>query len=280
MLVNMSDLLPAAAAGFYIIPGFNVFGMDEAWVVMKAAEEEKSPVILMTSKDVVNRYPVELLGAMLTGIARQSTCPVCVHLDHTYDESIIYRAMESGYTSVMFDGSQLSLQENISRTLEVARRAHKLGISVEGEIGSVPYPDDKPDIKDEKTDPSQAAEYADKSQVDALAVAVGNVHKLKKPVARIDFELLKKIEEKVNTPLVLHGTSGIPQSDMKKLLSTRVAKCNIGTVLRQAWGHTLREEFVKDSTGFDRLTLTAAPLRSVGLKAAEKIRELGASGKG
>ena len=154
MLVNMSDLLHAAAAGSYIIPGFNVFGMDEAWEVMKAAEKEKSPVILMTNKDMVNRYPVELLGAMLKTVARQSTYPVCVHLDHTYDESIIYRAMDSGYTSVMFDGSQLSLQENIRRTLEVARRAHNLGISVEGEIGSVPYPDDKSDIKDEKTENS------------------------------------------------------------------------------------------------------------------------------
>ena len=280
MIVNLKDMLPAAVAGDYIVPGFNIFGMDEAWVVMRAAEEEKSPVILMTNKDMVDRYPVDLLGAMLAAIAEQSTCPVCVHLDHTYDEAIIYRAMESGYTSVMFDGSQLSLQENIRRTLEVAKRAHNMGISVEGEIGSVPYPGDKPNIKDEKTEPLEAAEYAEKSQVDALAVAVGNVHKLKEPVARIDFELLKKIEEKVDTPLVLHGTSGIPESDMKKLLSTRVAKCNIGTVLRQAWGHTLREEFVKNPAGFDRLTLTAAPLQSVAAKAAEKIRELGASGKG
>lgn len=279
MLVNMTDLLTAAAAGSYIIPGFNVFGLDEAWEVMKAAEQEKSPVILMTNKDMVSRYPVELLGNMLKKIAQLSSCPVCVHLDHTYDESIIYRAMESGYTSVMFDGSQLSLKENISRTLKVSRVAHNKGISVEGEIGSVPYPDDKPDIKDEKTSPAQAAEYAEQSQVDAVAVAVGNIHKLKTPTARIDFKLLKEIEELVKTPLVVHGTSGISQSDMAKLIYTRVAKCNIGTLLRQAWGHNLRDEFMKDQAAFDRLTLTKRPLESIGMKVVEKLRELGTSGK-
>ena len=278
MIVNLNDLLPAAAESDYIVPGFNIFGMDEAWHVMKAAENEKSPVILMVNKDMVKKYPVELLGRMLSAVALESSYPVCIHLDHTYDEDIIFRAMDSGFSSVMFDGSQLCLEENIRRTKAVADAAHKKGISVEGEIGSVPYTDEGSTIKDEKTDPDEAAAFAERSAADAVAVAVGNIHKLKKAEAVIDTELLKTIENKVKTPLVLHGTSGISNSDLKKIITSRVSKCNIGTVLRQAWGYKLREEFARLPDAFDRLTLTESALAAVYEKASEKIRELGASG--
>ncbi len=280
MIVNLKELLPEAAGSNYIVPGFNIFGMDEACQVMKAAEAEKSPVILMVNKDMVKKYPVEILGRMMEAVAVQSSYPVCVHLDHTYQEDIIFRAMESGFSSVMFDGSQLPLDENIRRTRAVADRAHRMGISVEGEIGSVPYTDERSPIKDEKTDPSEAAEYAEKSGADAVAVAVGNIHKLKKAEAVIDTVLLEKIGSRVDTPLVLHGTSGIPSCDLKKLLSSRVSKCNIGTVLRQAWGYTMRSDFESSPGAFDRLTLTEKALSAVYEKAAEKIRELGASGRG
>ena len=277
MIVNLKDILPAAADADYIVPGFNIFGMDEAWYVMQAAEDERSPVILMVNKDMVRKYPVEILGRMLESTARQSKYPVCIHLDHTYDEEIIYRAMDSGFSSVMFDGSQLPLEENIRRTKAVADKAHSRGISVEGEIGSVPYTDEGSTIKDEKTDPEEAAVYAEKSGADAVAVAVGNVHKLKRAEAVIDTHLLKTIEAKVDTPLVLHGTSGISSDDLEKLITSRVSKCNIGTVLRQAWGHTLRSEFSENPEEFDRLTLTENALNAVYEKASEKIRQLGSS---
>ena len=279
MIVTLNDLLPKAAESDYIVPGFNIFGMDEAYHVMKAAEAEKSPVILMVNKDMVRKYPVEILGRMMEAVALQSKYPVCIHLDHTYEEDIIFRAMDSGFSSVMFDGSQLPLEENIRRTKAVAEVAHSKGISVEGEIGSVPYTDEGSTIKDEKTNPDEAAEYADKSGADAVAVAVGNVHKLKRAEAVIDMQLLKTIEGKVGTPLVLHGTSGISSDDLGKLITSRVSKCNIGTVLRQAWGHTLRSEFAENPEAFDRITLTGNALEAVYEKAAEKIRELGASGK-
>ena len=278
MLVNLKEILPAAASESYIVPGFNIFGMDEAWYVMKAAEQENSPVILMANKDMVKLYPVKLLGAMLNSVANQSSCPVCVHLDHTYEESIIYRAMESGFSSVMFDGSQLPMDENISRTRAIVDAAHAKGISVEGEIGSVPYTDED-EIKDEKTTPEQALVFSQRSLVDAMAVSVGNVHKLTQPKSEIDHTLIKSIEEVSETPLVLHGTSGICSADMKMIINSRVAKCNIGTLLRQAWGYTLRQEFSAQPDVFDRLTLTKGALQAIQRVATEKIRELGAAGK-
>ena len=278
MLVNLNDILPMAASGNYIVPGFNIFGMDEAWQIMKAAETENSPVILMVNKDMVKAYSIELLGNMLKSVASASRCSVCVHLDHTYQESIIYRAMDSGFSSVMFDGSQLPLEENIARSKAVADVAHSKGITLEGEIGSVPYPDEKM-IKDEKTTPEQALQFATKSGVDAMAISVGNVHKLKRPNSVIDKKLLKTIEAISTIPLVLHGTSGISAEDMKVIVKSRVAKCNIGTVLRQAWGHSLRETFLIQEKEFDRLTLTKNTLNAIRRVATQKIRELGSRDK-
>jgi len=277
MLVNLNAILPQASKANYIVPGFNIFGMDEAWQVVRAAEEECSPIILMVNKDMVKAYPIELLGGMLKAVARESHYPVCVHLDHTYEESIIYRAMDSGFSSVMFDGSQLPIEENIARSKAVAEVAHSKGITLEGEIGSVPYPDEK-GIKDEKTIPEQALEFATKSGVDAMAVSIGNVHKLKRPESVIDQELLRRIELISPVPLVLHGTSGISTEDMKVLVNSKVAKCNIGTILRQAWGHNLRKEFLNQNGAFDRLTLTKRPLEMLHQVVVDKICELG-SGK-
>jgi fructose-bisphosphate aldolase class II len=278
VLVSLKEILPTAASKSYIVPGFNIFGMDEAWHIMKAAEEENSPVILMVNKDMVKKYSVEVLGVMLNSIAKKSSGPVCVHLDHSYEESIIYRAMDAGFSSVMFDGSQLPMEENISRTRVIADAAHAKGISVEGEIGSVPYPDED-EIKDEKTTPEQALEFSERSGVDAMAVSVGNIHKLTQPKAVIDQTLIKEIEKITETPLVLHGTSGISSFDMKVIVNSRIAKCNIGTLLRQAWGRTLRQEFGAQSEAFDRLTLTKGALQAIQEVATEKIRELGAAGK-
>lgn len=278
MLINLKDVLPAAASGNYIVPGFNIFGMDEAWMVAKASEQGNSPVILMVNKDMIKTYPVELLGAMLSSIATKSICPVCVHLDHTYEESIIFRAMDSGFSSVMFDGSQLPLAENIQRTRIIADAAHNKGISIEGEIGSVPYPGDN-EFKDEKTTPEQALEFSKETHVDAMAVSVGNVHKLEQPEAIIDHDLIKEIEKVTKTPLVMHGSSGISSSDLKMMMKSRIAKCNIGTLLRQTWGNTLRQKFNEHPRVFDRLTLTKDVLQEIKRVTYEKIKELGAAGK-
>jgi len=135
----------------------------------------------------------------------------------------------------MFDGSQLCLEENIRRTRIIADIAHKKGITVEGEVGSVPYTDIGSTIKDEKTIPDEARIFAKRSRADAIAVAIGNIHKLNRAEAVIDMDMLAEIESVVDTTLVLHGTSGISAFDLEKLIHSRVAKCNIGTALRRAW---------------------------------------------
>jgi fructose-bisphosphate aldolase class II len=253
MLVNLNDILPAAADSTYSVPCFNVFGYEDARAVVDAAEEVGKAVILACNKDVVDFYGIETAASMFLNLANNSTVPVCLHLDHTYEEDIVFRALKAGFSSVMFDGSQLSLEENIARTRKVADVAHALGATVEGEIGSVPYQEGRDHIKTIATTPADAARFARESGADCVALSVGNIHRLTEPTCTIDFALLESIEAEVSIPLVIHGSSGIRNEDMKKLKRTRVSKFNIGTCLRQALGHNLRDSMNSEPDKFDRI---------------------------
>ncbi|MGR0280210.1 class II fructose-bisphosphate aldolase [Marinomonas dokdonensis] len=254
MLVSLNDILPDAANSDYAIPCCNVFGYEEGRAIVAAAEALKSPIILAANKDMVDFMGVEAVANMLLSLAKQSSTQVCVHLDHTYDEAIVYRAIHHGFSSVMFDGSQLPLEENIARTKQVAQVAHAMGVSVEGEIGSVAYKEGRDHIKSIKTSPDDAYRYATESGLDAMAIAIGNVHRLTTPDSVIDYELLDAIKTRVtNLPLVIHGTTGIKEVDIKQLKQTRVAKFNIGTSLRMAMGSNLRRLMNEEPDKFDKM---------------------------
>ncbi|WP_298770684.1 class II fructose-bisphosphate aldolase [uncultured Shewanella sp.] len=253
MLVNLNDLLPQAAAADYAIPCFSIFGLEDSKAVVEAAEAVNKPVILSCNKDMVDFYGVETVAAMLLNLVHDSRVPVCLHLDHTYEEAVVFRALKAGFSSVMFDGSQLPLTENIARTRVVADVAHSLGASIEGEIGSVPYNEGRDHIKTIDTRPADAVRFALESGVDCVAISVGNVHRMTEPNCTIDFALLGQIAAKVSLPLVIHGATGIRDEDMRKLKKSRVAKFNIGTCLRQALWHNLREQMNNEPDKFDRI---------------------------
>lgn len=252
MLVNLNDLLPDAAKSSGAIACVNVFGFEDALAIISAAEELDHPVILATNKDMVDMLGVECLAGMLLPLIHRSSARIVLHLDHCYEESIVYRAMHAGYSSVMFDGSQLPLVENILRTKNVVEVAKALGVTVEGEIGSVPYSEGRDHIKAISTIPNEAESYAKESGIDAIAVSVGNIHRLTTPTSVIDYERLKIIESQVNIPLVIHGTTGISEEDIIKLKQTRVAKFNIGTSLRMVIGENLRKKMQDEPDQFDR----------------------------
>jgi len=218
---------------------------------------------------------VEYLGGLLTALAGGAGVPVVVHLDHAKDYSIIVRAIKAGFSSVMYDGSQLPLQDNISRTREVVRLAEACGVSVEAEIGSVGYSDPSIKAKAIYTDTAEAEEFAEKTGVDALAVAIGTVHRMKIQEASIQYDRLAEIEKAVEIPLVIHGSSGVKDIDLKKLIKHRVAKVNIGTALRMAFGNTLREEFVQKEDEFDRNKLFIKPMQAIEEVVLEKYKLLG-----
>ena len=271
MLVSLKELLPGAAASNYAVPCFNVFGYEDARAVVNAAEKIERPVILAANKTLVEFMGVKNAAKMICTLAEQSSVPVCAHLDHTYEEEIIFKGIHYGFSSVMFDGSQLPLEENIRRTKAVVSVAHACGVSVEGEIGSVPYDDIRPHIKTISTDPFEAKAFAEESGVDAVAVSVGNIHRLKEPTATIDHQRLIEISGVVDKPLVIHGTSGIPVDDLQKMRKGAVAKFNIGTVLRQAFGHKLREVMNAHPEAFDRLFLMETVMPAVEEAALDQL---------
>ncbi|MBV7296994.1 class II fructose-bisphosphate aldolase [Enterovibrio paralichthyis] len=252
MLVNLTDLLPAAAASDGAVACCNVFGIEEAQAVIAAAETLDLPVILAVNKDMVDLAGVEAMAGLLLPMAKASTSRVCVHLDHCYEEAIVYRAIHAGFSSVMFDGSQLPLAENIRRTQQVVQVAHAVGVSVEGELGSVPYQEGRDHIKSALTLPDEAAVFAVQSGVDAMAISIGNVHRMTEAGSPIDYTLLEEIEKLTQLPLVIHGTTGIAESDLRTLKTHRVAKFNVGTTLRMAFGNAIRSEMEVSPDKYDR----------------------------
>lgn len=259
MRATLKQLLDAAQQGAYAVPAFNVFGYEDALAVVREAESRGASVILATNKEMTEFMGVTQAASMLGLLAEAAGTPVCVHLDHCYDIDVVKAAIDAGYGSVMYDGSQLPLAENIANTRRVVDYAHAAGVSVEGEIGSVAYSATgnrgREHIRHELTEPEDAELFAVESGVDAVAVSVGNVHRLETASSCIDFDRVASIAAVVEQPLVIHGTSGIGEADLVALARGPVAKFNIGTTLRQSFGRALRNALAAHPDEYDRLTL-------------------------
>lgn len=274
MLVNMKSMLKDAVGNNRIVAAFNVFGYEDARAVIDAATECKAPVILMTNRDAIEYMDVNYFGKLYGEMARDAQIPVCIHLDHAKDFNLIVKAIMAGYTSVMYDGSQLPIEENIKNTKEIVKIARSLGITVEAEIGSVAY-SDKADIKAIYTEPEEAEYFARETEVDALAVAIGTLHRMQKQEANIQYDRLEKIISLIDTPIVIHGSTGVKDEDLIKLRNYNVGKVNIGTALRMAFYKALKSEMDLNPEVFDRTKLFKKPMEEVKKVAMEKMKLLG-----
>lgn len=264
------DYVKEAADSEKVIPGFNVFGYEDAQAVVRAAETAGCPVLLMVNKGAVDTMDVECWGNLLSAIAQRSQVPVGVHLDHCTDEELIRRAIDSGFTSVMYDGSKLPFEKNREVTQRMAEYAHMHKVLLEGELGQVPY-SDLGETQIRFTSPEEAARMPVETEVDWLAVSIGNVHRLVNRTVAIDFSVLRKIQKVCQLPLVIHGSSGISGEDMKGLKKEHIGKMNFGTVLRKAFSDALRQEMQKHPEEFDRLKLFQYPANQVEQEAYQII---------
>lgn len=259
---NFKGLVSEAAGEQDVVVGFNVFGYEDACTMVRAAERMGRPILLMVNRAAAEQVPVEYWGMMLTYLAEQAAVPVGVHLDHCSDYGLIVRAMRSGFSSVMYDGSMLPLEENIKRTNEIVKIAAELQITVEGEVGSVPYFDRQEDYKNVYTDTEEARRYAEETGVDWIAIAVGQIHRLQAKKAVIQFDRLEKIQEAVEKPLVIHGCSGIPTADIRRLCSCRVGKMNFGTSVKMAFAEALRKD-LENYREYDYIKMFGPPMEAV-----------------
>ncbi len=230
MLVNMRDLLKDAQKGNYAVGSFSVANMEMVLGVLKAAEELNAPVILQIAEVRLKQSPLELIGPLMVAAAKNAKTPVAVHFDHGKTKEKINQALEIGFTSVMFDGSHLPLEENISQTLDIIKAAREYGAAVEAEIGCVGGSEDgSEDIAINCTKPEDAVRFAEETGVDALAIAIGNAHGNYKSTPKLRFDILEECARLVSAPLVLHGGTGISPEDFVKCSKTGIKKINIAT---------------------------------------------------
>ncbi len=275
MLTNLTDLMGPALKGGYAVACFNVFGYEDARAVVDAAESRKASVILAVNLDMTEFMPLQHITGMLRPLAESASVPVCIHLDHNYEIDTVKRAIDSGFSSVMYDGSQKTIADNIAGIQTVVEHARKQGVSVEAEVGSVPYAKGRDHIKSAPTSVAEAIAMAEQGQPDALAISIGNVHRIEDSYVDIDFDNFDALEQAVKIPLVIHGTSGIKPGDIEKLARRSVCKFNIGTCLRQRFGSALRHTLSSDEKLFDRLTIMKKIMPELSDEASQMIELLG-----
>lgn len=248
MLVNMRDLLEDAEKGNYAVGSFSVANMEMVLGVLKAAEELNAPVILQIAEVRLKQSPLEIIGPLMVATAENASTPVAVHFDHGKTIEKITEALDIGFTSVMFDGSHLPLEENIKMTKKVISTAEEYDAAVEAEIGCVGGSEDgSEDIAINCTKPDDAVRFEKETGVDALAIAIGNAHGNYKSTPKLRFDILKQVDDMTDTPLVLHGGTGISPEDFVKCSKTGIKKINIATATFDSVENNVREAYKNDN---------------------------------
>ncbi|MFB4213123.1 ketose-bisphosphate aldolase [Shouchella sp. JSM 1781072] len=231
MFTTTKEVLAFAENTSTAIAAFNCYNAETIQAAVKAAENQNQPVIIAYGERYKEYMNLEAFAAFTKAIAENATVDVALHLDHSYEFDTIRRAVHAGFTSVMFDGSALSLEENIKQTKEVVDFAHKHGVHVEAEIGSM----QKGAFSDEEagdgrlTDPDEAADFVKKTNVDFLAASIGTVHGMYDGDPEIRLDLLDALKERMDTPLVLHGGSGTPEKEVLQAIQKGIRKINVNT---------------------------------------------------
>ncbi|MCH2095259.1 MAG: class II fructose-bisphosphate aldolase [Rhodobacteraceae bacterium] len=252
-LATLSEVLQPALKGGYAVAGLVTLGWEDMCAYVAAAEAEGVPVILQAGPSCREHTPLPILGKMFRHLAETASVPVVAHLDHGYTEEECRMAADSGFTSIMFDGSRKSLAQNIAETAAIAEMAHAAGASCEGEIGFVGYSGGETSAG---TDPEEAAQFARQTGIDAMAISVGNVHLQQDKEGGLDEPRIRAIEALTDVPLVIHGGSGVPVAQRTALArGSSICKFNIGTELRMAFGQALREAVTCDPGRFDRVQI-------------------------
>jgi fructose-bisphosphate aldolase class II len=233
-IATLAEVLQPALKQGYAVAGLVTLGWEDMRAYVAAAEAEGLPVILQAGPSCRAHTPLPILGKMFRHLAENASVPVVAHLDHGYTFEECREALDSGFTSLMFDGSRKPLDQNIEETARIAEMAHESGISCEGEIGFVGYSGGETSAG---TDPEEAARFASETGVDAMAISVGNVHLQQDREGGLDEPRIRAIEALTEVPLVIHGGSGVPVAQRTALArGSRICKFNIGTELRMAFG--------------------------------------------
>lgn len=279
-LVSMNEFLPEAKKKKFAVGQFNMNNLEFAQAIMEAAMEEESPFIYGISEGALKYMGIEFTVAIAQAAAKKSGLPIALHLDHGSSFEVAMKCIRAGFSSVMFDGSHHSFEENIRLTKEVVRAAHAMGVSVEGELGTIGGVED--DISVDEADaniakPEEAIRFYEETGVDCLAIAVGTAHGMYAGEPNIRFEIIEMVASAIPVPIVLHGGSGVPDEMIRKAIAAGAGKINVNTENQVACTNTIREVLSKDATVYDpRKYLT--PARNAMIEVVKaKIKLFGSS---
>lgn len=280
MLVNMNDILLPAKEGNYGVGFFNAINVEMARAVIETAEELRAPVIVGTAEILLPTMELELVADYLIPMAKRSSVSICVHYDHGLTFARCMEALRLGFTSVMYDCSTVSYEENVSRVAEMVKICHGMGVTVEAELGHVgdntgagklEHPEDY------YTDPDTAVDFVKRTGADALAVAVGNAHGDYAFPPKLDFDRIDTISKKTNIPLVLHGGSGLTDDDFRRAVKLGISKVNIFTDIDKAGKAGVEAGIAAgEKTMMGLIPYEISAMKKV---VAEKIRLFGSEGK-
>lgn len=281
-LVSGKEILQAAKKGGYAVGAFNVNNMEIVQAIVEAAEEERSPVLLQASQGAIKYAGLDYIVALVRVAAGKVSVPVALNLDHGTSFEQAMKCIRGGFTAVMLDGSHYPFDENVAIVKKVADVAHAVGVSVEGELGRIGGTEDdiSVDAKDAyMTLPEEAKKFADLTEVDALAVAIGTAHGVYHGEPKLDFERLSAIREVVDCALVLHGASGVPDEAIKKAVEIGVQKINIDTEIRQAFTNGIKKVMAEKPNEFDPRKLLGPSKEAMKEVVKSKMRLFGSSKK-
>ena len=279
MLVNMNEVLLPAREGRYAVGLFNAVNLELARGILAAAQRTGSPVIMGTAEVLFPYGPLEEVSYYLIPMAKKAGVPVVIHLDHGLKKETCLKALDLGFTSIMYDCSTDDYDTNVEKVREMAEIAHSRGATIEGELGHVGDNTDAAEADPSffYTDPGQARDFVEKTRVDALAVAVGTAHGAYKLPPKLDFDRIRAIKEQAKVPLVLHGGSGLTDEDFRKAIRAGIRKINIFTDINVAAVRGARQHFVSDDKGLTELI--PAAVEAVERETAKKIELFGSCGR-
>ena len=286
-LQNILPWIQEAHQNGYGIAAFNANTMEQMQAIVLAAQAENAPVIIQVSHRALQYVGsgneirgLQYMAAIGKVAANSVDVPVSLHLDHANEQEVL-QAIALGFTSVMFDGDDLPYAENVAITKRLGEVAHAAGVCMEAEIGEVPKPDGAPFDPNaiNLTDPEEAAAFVAATGVDLLAIALGSVHGLKDKSLSLDLDRLQTIRQRVDTPLVLHGSSGVNNDDIAQGIKLGLAKVNIATQLNKAFTSGVRQVLTADSELVDPRKYLQAGRDAQMAEVRERLRFVGASGK-
>ncbi|MBR4061285.1 MAG: class II fructose-bisphosphate aldolase [Lachnospiraceae bacterium] len=284
MLVNMNEVLKPAQQGKYAVGLFNAVNLELARGIIAAAEQSRSPVIMGTAEVLLPYGPLDEVSYYLIPMAKKANVPVVVHLDHGLNKETCIKALELGFSSIMYDCSTDPYEVNVEKVREMAEIAHSYGATIEGELGHVGDNEGSAEGSSHLADPSKyftdpklAKDFVEKTKVDALAIAVGNAHGAYKLPPKLDFARIEKIRKTIDVPLVLHGGSGLTDNDFRKAIELGISKVNIFTDINIA---AVKAEF-RQFTSMDKgvIDLIPAAVEAIKQEVLKKLELFSSVGK-